>query len=790
MNQPLNHGWQFRRMDRPGVAGLTVELPHSPFIADLDGREHWFGECEYEREIQSPPLSDGARCVLYIGAAMHSCRASIGEREILRHSGGFLPFEIDLTPHLDATGRCQLRLVLDNRDNPDVPPGKAYEDLDFCWYAGLYRTAELRIYPGIHLTEAISAGEVAGGGVFLRTLSATEKQAVVSVRAHVRNASASSRSLRVRSVFRQGNQSVATTLSEPIALAPGKAAPAEMLVTLNDPALWSPATPALHEVTVSVLDDAGAVLDSTITRFGIRRIDFSRSRGFTVNGRRLRLRGTNRHQEMPRVGYAVPRAAHYRDARRIKEAGFDYVRLSHYPQAPEFLDACDELGVVVMNCIPGWQFLGGARFRDTVFSDARQMIRRDRNHACIVLWELSLNETEMDEELMARLHAIGHEEYPGDQMFTCGWIDRYDVFSHSRQHGEMHRWRNGDKALVIAEYGDWEYYARNEGFDQKTGAGVYELWSTARQFRGDGERGMQQQCFNHVVALNDTLASPAVFDGQWCMFDYARGYHPVRAACGIMDIFRLPKFSYHFYQSQRDPDEQGAGWTVGPMVFIASHWTPASALRVTIFSNADEVALYLNGRMVGRHPPAQTSFTQHLPHPPFFFDLPAFEPGRLEAIAFLGGQPVAIDVVATPGKFSKLEIFVDDLAVSAPLAEPDVVLVHARLCDAEGTLCIEEVSSVEFEVSDATVAGPKLVSAEAGIASIVVRVPANVASFAVSARAPANPQVVATHFAWNRVTPGAESRMNRPRLMPDETPEISKLAAAIAGQSVPPDPSR
>ncbi len=746
MKLPLNQDWKFRRLDQVETPWVSVDLPHSPFVADLDGREHWFGECEYQRTIQSLPLTGGSRCVLYVGAAMHSCCVLIGEREVARHAGGYLPFEADLTDYLDPQGRCQLTLRLDNRDNPDVPPGKPYEDLDFCWYGGLYRQVELRIRPGLHITETISAGEVAGGGVFLRTLAANEKQAEIAVRTHVRNGSPAARSIRVRIEFRLGDRLVATVTSDTLTLSPSKVIHVETRLFLPNPALWSPALPNLHDVVVTVLDESGGGLDSFTTRFGVRRIGFSRSGGFTINGRRLRLRGTNRHQELPRVGYAAPRAAQYRDARRIKEAGFDYIRLSHYPQAPEFLEACDELGLVVMNCIPGWQIIGGARFRAAVCEDARQLIRRDRNHACVVLWELSLNETAMDEEIMARLHAIGHEEYPGDQMFTCGWIDRYDVFSHARQHGEMHRWRNGDKALVIAEYGDWEFYARNEGFDQKTGAGVYDLWSTARQFRSDGEKGLRQQALNHLTALNDTLSSPAVLDGQWAMFDYARGYNPVRAAVGVMDVFRLPKFSYHFYRSQRDAQEQGPGWCVGPVVFIASHWTTTSSLRLPVYSNCEEVELRLNNRLIERRRPAQTALTQHLPHPPFYFDLPAFVPGKLEATGYIGGQPQATQLVATPGTFARLELVVDELGVHPRADEPDVLFVHARLCDAAGTLCVQETTPISFTVHGATLLGPATV--EAGVASIVVRVPAGAAAFTVTACATATTQVGPATLRW------------------------------------------
>ncbi|PTY07953.1 hypothetical protein DB347_06945 [Opitutaceae bacterium EW11] len=732
----LNCGWQFLRLDEALVDGpaVVVDLPHSPFVADLDGREHWFGRCEYRRPLETPSLRPDERCFLWIGAAMQQAEVFVDGQLIATHAGGYLPFEVDLTDALRRAPAVELVLRLDNRHNPEIPPGKAYDQLDFCWYGGLYRGAELRIKPAVHITDPLGANEAAGGGVFVRTLEASPVHAVVSVRTHVRNQSAVAQAIRVRVSLRHGAHEVALATSDPIRLSAGASQHVAQSLTLDCPHLWNHDAPELHDAIVTLVDLAETPLDSVRERFGIRRIAFSRSGGFVVNGRRLRLRGTNRHQEYPRVGYAAPRAAQYRDARRIKEAGFDYVRLSHYPQSPDFLDACDELGLVVMTCLPGWQFLGGEQFRSACFETARQMIRRDRNHPSIVLWELSLNETPMDDAFMAQLHAIGHEEYPGDQMYTCGWIDRYDVFTHSRQHGEIHRWRNGDKALVIAEYGDWEFFARNEGFDQKSGAGLFDRWSTARQFRSDGERGLRQQAFNHMVALSDTLASPAVLDGQWAMFDYARGYDAVRAAAGVMDIFRLPKFSYHFYRSQRDPGEHGTGWEGGPVVFIASHWTPLSNLRILVFSNCEEVELRLNGAAVGRSRPAQMAITQHLAHPPIFFDLPQFASGVLEAVGYLDGRPYVSHAVATPLASSALELTVDDLGVLPAAGESDVLFVHAAWHDERGSLCVFDTAPVVFSLTGAAeIVGPATVAAEAGIASVVVRVPAHSAGFVVDA---------------------------------------------------------
>ncbi len=720
----LESDWEFRRVSPAGSVSdwEPMRLPHTPFAPDLDGRDHWLGECEYRRTLRAAPVSAGARQVLFVGAAMHSARVLVDGMECGKHSGGYLPFEVDLTAALADGETHTLLIALDNRDNADVPPGKPYADLDFCWYGGLYRDVELRVYPALHITDPVAAGEVAGGGVFVRTLEASSERAVVGVKTHLRNASTTAQPAVVRVEILSGSQLVASSASGLLTLAAGQALHAELELTLSRPRLWSVDDPALHEVRVSVLTVEGEVIDQRIERVGVRRIAFSRSGGFQINGRRVRLRGTNRHQEMPFVGYAAERAAQWRDARRLKEAGFDYVRLSHYPQSPHFLDACDELGIVVMNAIPGWQFIGGEAFQAACYQNARDVIRRDRNHACVVLWELSLNETQMPEAFMAKLHAIGHEELPGGQMFTCGWMDRYDVYIHSRQHGEIHRWQNGDKALVIAEYGDWEFYAANEGFDQKTGAGVHAAWSNARQFRANGERGLRQQAWNHQIALNDTLSSPAVLDGQWCAFDYARGYHPVRAACGVMDVFRLPKFSYHFYRSQRGPSESGRGWTGGPVVFIASHWTAASDLRVLVYSNCDEVELSLDGRSLGRKRPDAAWMSQHLPHPPFVFDLPRFTPGTLLATGFVGNLPCASHRASTPSAPAVIEVVIDDLGVAAGDGEADVVIVNAFIRDAAGALCIEETGTVTFSCEGAGVlAGPGRVVAEAGVASTVLR---------------------------------------------------------------------
>jgi beta-galactosidase len=736
----LDRAWRFRWIATDAVKTTDaavyewreVDLPHGAFTPDLDGLVHPCGICEYTRTIELPPGHEGS-AALFVGAAMHTAEVLVDGRVVARHSGGYLPFEVDLGDYSRGRTAVEVTLRLDNRETPDVPPGKPLRELDFCWYGGLYRGVELRVRPAVHVTDAVAAGEVAGGGVFVRTLALEPDRAEVSVRVHVRNTSELPVEGRVRVEILHESGVVAERFVA-LEVEAASTTHVEASCVLYNPRTWSPERPALHHVRVTVLDADGGVLDRVTERFGIRRIAFSRTGGFTINGRRVRLRGTNRHQEYPYSGYAVPAAAQRRDARRIKEAGFDYVRLSHYPQSPHFLDACDELGIVVMNAIPGWQFMGGDAFREACERNARDLIRRDRNHPCVVLWELSLNETEMDDAFVARMNRIGHEEIPGDQMYTCGWMDRFDVYIHARQHGRIHTWENGDKALVVSEYGDWEFYASNAGFDQTTGTGVLARWSNSRHFRGGGERGLRQQACNHALALADTLRSPAVLDGQWAVFDHARGYDPTRAAVGVMDVFRLPKFSYWFYRSQRDAHEGGENWNGGPVLFIASHWTEASDLRVLVFGNVDEVELRVNGRSLGRARPSRAWMWQHLPHPPFVFDLPRFEAGKLEACGFVEDRLVATHVTSTHGSGCALEWFVDDFGIGAAEDESDLLLAHVRVVDEKGTSCVSDARSIRCSIEGAAaIVGPAIVVAEAGVASFVVRVEAGCVEFGLLA---------------------------------------------------------
>ncbi len=166
----------------------------------------------------------------------------------------------------------------------------------------------------------------------------------------------------------------------------------------------------MYDLIVEILADEKNV-DTKKTIVGIRKITLNAD-GFFLNDEKIFIRGTNRHQEYPYIGYALSDEAQYRDAVKIKQADFDMVRLSHYPQNEAFLDACDELGLIVMDAIPGWQFFGDTTFIKNSYHDIRDMVRNDRNHPSIMFWEVSLNESDMTDDYIVHANKILKEELP------------------------------------------------------------------------------------------------------------------------------------------------------------------------------------------------------------------------------------------------------------------------------------------------------------------------------------------------------------------------------------------
>ena len=731
----------FQSGDAGGPDWQTVSLPHTAFVEPLViTGDQWQGYAFYRKFFTLPEGSQGQHIAIEIGAAMQVAEIWLNGTYLMTHHGGYLPAYIDLTGLVADHPAVNVLLVrLNNLDNPQVPPGKPIKTLDFNYFSGIYRTARLLVKNPVHISDPLAANRVAGGGIRIHYEEVSDASATMVVQTDIYNMSAVDEEVTVHLslVDREGNEAI-SSVSEPVVVYGAGYQQVRQEMKIENPSLWSPDLPYLYTLNIKV-DQSGRILDQTSMKAGIRTFRFTAD-GFELNGKKLWLRGTNRHQEYPYIGYALSDEAQYRDAYKIKQAGFNFVRLSHYPHSLAFMEACDELGLMTMDAIPGWQFFGDSIFQERSIMDVRNMVRRSRNHPSVILWESSLNESGMTEDFIDRAHGAVHEELPEGDVYTCGWMDYgYDVFVPARQHGQPPRyWNDYDtgKPILIAEYGDWEYYAQNAGFNQTEFSDLKTEERNSRQLRGFGPVRLAQQALNYQDAHNSNLNGMAAGDANWLMFDYNRGYAPDLEASGISDIFRIPKFAYYFYQSQAGPDLAQEAEFGKPMVFIANYWDTPEWTDVKVYSNGDEVELLLNGQVVARQKPDTDRYSTNLVHPPFTFQIPKYEPGTLTARAYIGDQIVAETKRTTPGKAARLELNWDRSGRDLATGSIDVVFVYATVVDEAGNPVHSDNRPVVFEVEgDAELIGHNPIEAEAGIATILLKTGNTPGPIKITARA-------------------------------------------------------
>jgi len=718
--------WQFTR-DTSEQKWENVTFPHTARIEPLVVNDQWQGTAVYRKTFEIPDIL-GKKVFLYFEGVMHEADVWINGKHKAHHVGGYLPFTVDATDAILPGKPNRVEVKVNNQDNPDIPPGKPLKGLDFNYYGGIYRNVYLITTNKIYITDAVDANKANSGGVLVRFDNAGKENADGMIQIHLMNESDEESQVYFNASLEDSDGDRIDIYSAKTSIKSGADLDLSERFTVENPQLWSPQQPHLYNLEIELFADDKPV-DQFSGKIGIRKIDLTDD-GFFLNDQKLFISGTNRHQEYPYIGYALSDEAQYRDAVKIKNAGFDFVRLSHYPQSEAFMNACDELGILVMNCIPGWQFIGGEEFIKNSLQDCCDMIRRDRNHPSVIFWEVSLNETEMPDDYIEKANQILKTELPYSGIYSAGWVDHpaYDLFIPARQHGQApdywNFYKDGKRPVFIAEYGDWEYYAHNAGFNQTQFAGLREEERTSRQLRESGEVRLLQQALNFQEAANSNRKGiSTIGDANWLMFDYNRGYTDDLEASGISDIFRIPKFVHYFYQSQRSPDEiLNDGLFSGPMIRIASYWNEKSPLNVKVYSNCDEVEFYFDGALISRQKPSKDQYSTHMQHPPFIFKLEQFAPGTLKAIGFIGDKAVAENIVKTPGTPAAIKIDVDISTKPLCTDSPDMIFVYASIVDANGTIIPDAGNEVTFTVEgEAGLIGENPTFAKAGIAAILLR---------------------------------------------------------------------
>lgn len=726
----FNENWRFQRIDEKTIdttnilqldyddsAWDNVIIPHTAHIEPLVVNSQWQGICWYRKTFNIPRYSEYKKYFIQFEGAMNIIDVWVNGQQAIHDMGGYMTNIADITPFLKASENI-ITVRLDNTDNAVTGP-KPLKKLDFNMYGGIYRNIYLIEKEMTYISNPLLTNIKGGGGILITYPEVSEKKSTINIKTHIINEDPLIEKVYIRHEILYLGKTVAETEEHLQFPKSQNQIIHNKDIILKNPNLWSPEHPFLYTVKTSIYE-GNKLIDTQTNKIGIRDFRFINNELY-INGEKTFLRGVNRHQEYPFVGYALSDNAQFRDAYRIKQAGFNYIRLSHYPQSTAFLNACDELGIVVIDAILGWQYFNDSHdFIGFCYDSARKLIRRDRNHPCVLAWEVSLNETKMPLYFKKQMNRIVHEEYPGEQGYSCGWEpEEYDIYLEARQHRLKHdTLLTYNKPYLVSEYGDWEYFSKNMGFNQHIMKDDQRNEKSSRQSRKDGEIRLLQQANNIREAHNDNLMTPAFGDGYWIMYDYNRGNKNNIENSGIMDIFRLPKFSYYFFKSQNS-----ANLSENHMVKIASLWNNDNIKNVTIFSNADYVELYLNNKLIGSKHRSPSSPSERLSHPPFIFHIDKFIPGTLKAIGYKDDTIIATDEVKTPGCAIKLTCWSDAEIKSAEAKKNDLVFVYFQASDKHNTIDPNYNKVIHLEMDEnLTLMNPDEIRAEAGIATALIRV--------------------------------------------------------------------
>jgi len=634
----LNRNWEFTETTDTKTADAmtanvkTVDIPHT----FMETGYHYFDESCYQMEacyrktFTAEAAWEGKEVLLTIDGAAHYAEVYCNGRKAASHGNGYTAFTVNLSPYLNTGGENLLEIKVDSRETLNIPPfGKV---IDYMTYGGIYRN----IYLTVKEKEFIE-------DLFVRTDSVNENCAQISVQAALKGCQDKSASVKLflyevlenadTESFRE-NENCGRLIRELSPLSVKQPAAAEQTdvsssadktnaataktravilrdkYDLKDIIPWDTKTPQLYFIK-AVLYVEDMEKDIFILRTGFRMTQFQAD-GFYLNGRKVKLRGLNRHQSFPYFGYAMPRRVQRRDADILKkELGLNAVRTSHYPQSHAFLDRCDELGLLVFTEIPGWQHIGDREWKKQACRNVKEMVTQYRNHPSIFLWGVRINESADDDAFYKKTNQIARKL---DGTRATGGV-RFLQKSHLLED--------------VYTYNDFLHNGANKGADEKKKVtpDMNKAYLIS-EYNGhmyptksfDPERCRTEHALRHARVLNEIYRQEDIAGGfGWCMADYNthKDFGSGDRICyhGVMDMFRNPKMAAAIYASQQDDRpvfEISSSMDIG-------EYPAGNVGEVYAFTNADSVKVYKNDAFVKEFFPDREQFG-YLPHPPIKVD--------------------------------------------------------------------------------------------------------------------------------------------------------------------------
>ncbi len=660
----FNRGWLFggeyvANSEQSGFDDshfVEVTLPHT--VTNLSWGDWnpsaWQKKWIYRKRFDSSALPPGRVFVDFDGV-MTSARYFLDGRDVGLHQGGYTPFSLELTSHLPP-GQHMIALRV-NSEWQNVPPEgdpRGAWTIDFLEPGGIYRDVTLRVGPDVFITD-----------VFAMPQAVLSPSPTLRVAVTIDAAAAPASPANVHVELVDGTTTIASG-STPVAIpAAGAHAAVLTLTGLGKPDLWSPSNPRLYTVRTTLTDKTGAELHSLDVRTGFRQATFAPD-GFHLNGKPFKLFGLNRHQLFPYLGMAANERLQRRDAELLKnELNCNMVRCSHYPQSPHFLDACDELGLMVWEEPPGWQYVGADQgFHGLVVQNVHDMVMRDRNRPSVIIWATRLNETGNPTALYKQTRQ------------TAGQLD-----SSRPTSGAMRMHSTKDWAQDVFAYDDYSLHEDPHAAPLKPPIqGVpYFVSEAVGALDGpplyrwiDSGATLAAQAELHARKHNAARSNPA-YAGLlgWAGIDYQslsggnRVWHTMKWA-GVLDTFRVPKPGAALYRSQCSPAAK-------PVILPVFFWDFGKSSpngpgkNAMVATNCDFLEITIQGHPSFRGSPDRQHYG-HLDHPPVFVDLTTTKgahPPELTIDGYLGTSKVhSITLSGDPGG-DRLDLTIEDQTLEA-----------------------------------------------------------------------------------------------------------------------------
>ncbi len=568
-----------------------VNIPHTNKILDynnFDEAEYQFVSCYRKKLYIASELIGKALLLKFEGVSSYA-EVYLNGSFIGEHSGGYTPFEFDISDRVQYGKNNSLVVVCDSTEMKDIPPfGKV---IDYLVYGGIYREVWLEIREKAYIKN-----------IFIRTYDVLTPEKTLDIDIELSQAYPD---MYIEFKIHDAERRLVSRFTYPM----GNSVWGNTRGKVSNVLIWDIENPVIYKMEARLKINQ-IVIDSCETRFGFREAVF-RPEGFYLNGKKIKLIGLNRHQSYPYVGYAMPESAQKKDADLLKyELGVNMVRTSHYPQSRHFLDRCDEIGLLVFEEIPGWQHVGKEKWKELSCQNVRDMILRDRNHPSIVLWGVRINESADYDEFYHNTNRIAHE------------------LDNTRQTGGVRNFKDSSLLEDVYTYNDFIHNGSNSALElpsrvTKTNAPYLVTEHNGHMFptkRFDNESRRLEHALRHMRVL-DTMMGSSRISGAigWCMSDYNthKDFGSGDRICyhGVSDMFRIPKLAWYVYASQQD---------LVPVLELSSSMdigehSGGDIGTVYAFTNCDYIKLYKDNEFIKTFYPDRKQFP-NLKHAPIKID--------------------------------------------------------------------------------------------------------------------------------------------------------------------------